>query len=240
MQHTKTKSESLREKTLLADPLASLLDPYQVLCKQCGGTIQLSKKAAYDLFHWKNHRKRCNRKLKTTKGKKPKVTKATKSATHCPPASPVANMPLKPEASTSSPFLSGRSLRTPPLVSDSDEDPDLRSERSSEVHSPAMPSRPIPTQSPPPISRLSLDPVETYMSRSHRGYVHRSPGLPAETWKNWSWSQLKEPQFAVGDREDVDLEIEEDERSERDVDFFNAWDSISPRGTEVEKHDRSF
>ena len=73
MERKKTHAERARELTILNDPLANLLSPYFVECKQCKKKIKLSSKSAYDTFHWRNHRARCLRTSKK-KGKKPKLS----------------------------------------------------------------------------------------------------------------------------------------------------------------------
>lgn len=70
MKRTKTSAERTRELSILNDPLANLLSPDYVECKQCRKKIKLSSKSAYDTFHWRNHRKRCIKSFKK-KGKQP-------------------------------------------------------------------------------------------------------------------------------------------------------------------------
>jgi hypothetical protein len=75
MKPTKTPAERARESSILSDPLANLLSPDYVECKQCKKRIKLSSKSAYDTFHWRNHRKRCVKTFKK-KGKQPQTTGA--------------------------------------------------------------------------------------------------------------------------------------------------------------------
>jgi len=72
MKSTKTPAERARELSILSDPLANLLSPDYVECKQCKKKIKLSSKSAYDTFHWRNHRKRCVKSFKK-KGKQPQT-----------------------------------------------------------------------------------------------------------------------------------------------------------------------
>lgn len=76
MKPTKTSAERTRELSILSDPLANLLSPDYVECKQCRKKIKLSSKSAYDTFHWRNHRKRCIKSYKK-KGKQPQPSPAT-------------------------------------------------------------------------------------------------------------------------------------------------------------------
>jgi hypothetical protein len=63
----KTTGEWRREQKLLSDPMALVVSPTMVKCRQCNREIKLSMKCAYDNFHWKTHRDRC---IKATKKKK--------------------------------------------------------------------------------------------------------------------------------------------------------------------------
>lgn len=56
---TQSTSETARERYLKEDPLALVLSPSSVECRQCKRKIKLSSKSAYDPFHWRNHRTRC-------------------------------------------------------------------------------------------------------------------------------------------------------------------------------------
>lgn len=56
---TQSTSERARERYLKQDPLAIVLSPSSVECRQCKRKIKLSSKSAYDPFHWRNHRARC-------------------------------------------------------------------------------------------------------------------------------------------------------------------------------------
>ena len=73
---TQSVSEKARERYLRQDPLAIVLSPSSVECRQCKRKIKLSSKSAYDPFHWRNHRARC---IKAHNNQKPKV-KATVSS----------------------------------------------------------------------------------------------------------------------------------------------------------------
>lgn len=66
-------SERARERYLKQDPLALVLSPSSVECRQCKRKIKLSSKSAYDPFHWRNHRTRC------TKAHRRKASKASAS-----------------------------------------------------------------------------------------------------------------------------------------------------------------
>lgn len=57
-----------RERQLRADPYVVVLSPEEVRCKLCSNSIKLSKKSAYDSYHWMTHRKRCLDKQKKTGG----------------------------------------------------------------------------------------------------------------------------------------------------------------------------
>lgn len=63
----KTTGEWRRKQKLLSDPMAMVISPTMVKCRQCNREIKLSMKCAYDNFHWKTHRDRC---IKATKKKK--------------------------------------------------------------------------------------------------------------------------------------------------------------------------
>jgi len=211
MKPTKTPAERARELTITSDPLANLLSPDYVECKQCKKKIKLSSKSAYDTFHWRNHRKRCVKSFKR-KGKQPQYTAAVVPS---PVASQINISRNRPPKSPSTLVMS-RSPKTPPLISDNEED--HRSELSSEAQSP-LASHSI--QSPPPSAPYYDYNVQDYLGRSHPGYVPRQPAR--HSWctstganlQNWSWSQLKPSRFDTakhshgGDGEDDDLSIEE-------------------------------
>lgn len=242
MERKKTHAERARELTILNDPLANLLSPYFVECKQCKKKIKLSSKSAYDTFHWRNHRARCLRTSKK-KGKKPKLSNVASvgclvdatvlNVTHIkdlsfkqspPPPTHPKPTPLKTASLFSSPISttapsipSRRSPRTPPLISDSEDDQDRRSEQSSEVRSPTITSPSIPSiHSPTTVSSYEYN-VHDYMARSHPGLVPRHATATAENsnWRAWSWAQLKPPQFstatsaAYDDNDDID-ELDDD------------------------------
>lgn len=85
---------------------------------------------------------------------------------------------------------------TPPLVTDSEDD--RRSEPSSKVQSPAVPTSPL--QRSPPVRAYTVDDadprLEEYMLRSHPECVQALPA--ADHGRNWSWAQLKQrPHFAA-------------------------------------------
>ena len=114
-------------------------------------------------------------------------------------------------------FVTARSPKTPPLISDNEED--HRSELSSEAQSPLMASHSMPSiQSPPPASYYDYN-VEDYLGRSHPAYVPRQPAR--HSWctstgaslQNWSWSQLKPSRFDTikhnSGGDDDNLSIEE-------------------------------
>ncbi|KIM44685.1 hypothetical protein M413DRAFT_359680 [Hebeloma cylindrosporum] len=65
----KSTGEYKREQKLLSDPMALVVSPTMVKCRQCNREIKLSMKCAYDNFHWKTHRERC---VKASKKKKKK------------------------------------------------------------------------------------------------------------------------------------------------------------------------
>lgn len=214
MKPTKTPAERTRELSILSDPLANLLSPDYVECKQCKKKIKLSSKSAYDTFHWRNHRKRCIKSFKK-KGKQPQTTGAVTPSLVLSHTNFVRN--TKPPKSPST-LVTSRSPKTPPLISDDEED--HRSELSSEAQSPLMASHPMPPSQSPPSARYYDYNVQDYLGRSHPGYVPRQPAR--HSWctstgaslQNWSWSQLKPSRFDTakhnsgGDGEDDDLSIE--------------------------------
>jgi hypothetical protein len=53
-----------REEQLRSDPHVDVLGPEEVKCLLCGSTIKLSKKSAYDSYHWVTHKKRCIERMK--------------------------------------------------------------------------------------------------------------------------------------------------------------------------------
>ena len=112
-----------------------------------------------------------------------------------------------------------RSPKTPPLISDNEED--HRSELSSEAQSPLMSSHSMPSfPNPPSVPYYDYN-VQDYLGRSHPGYVSRQPARRSwcsstgATLQNWSWSQLKPSRFDTtkqsrgGDADDDDLSIGE-------------------------------
>jgi len=172
---------------------------------------QAPSKSAYDTFHWRNHRKRC---VKSFKRKGKHVGGLPQS-----PAASQTNFLRNKRHPKSTTLVTPRSPKTPPLISDNEED--HRSELSSEAQSPITANHSIPSvQSPPPAPYYDYN-VQDYLGRSHPGYVPRQPAR--HSWctstgaslQNWSWSQLKPSRFDTakhsrgGDGEDDDLSIEE-------------------------------
>jgi hypothetical protein len=130
---------------------------------------------------------------------------------------------MKPLEGSSTPV--SRGPKTPPLISDNEED--HRSELSSEAQSPLMVSQSMPTiRNPPSIPYFDYN-VQEYLGRSHPGYVPRH--TTSHSWcttsspnpQNWSWSQLKPSRFSTinhddeDDGEDDDLSVEESLDAER-------------------------
>ncbi|PPQ67873.1 hypothetical protein CVT25_010312 [Psilocybe cyanescens] len=189
MNTVKTPAERTREKALLSDPLANLLSPSCVECKQCKKKIKLSSKSAYDTFHWRNHRARCLKMIK-------KKMKAT-------PSRRTVSSPLKAasttKTSTKDPEPEPRRMQTPPLIDISDSEED--SINSPAIQSPQSPQSPQlrSSPSPPPFSiylgqsRMAST-LDDYILRSHPECTQQTRALSYH-WQNWSWSQLKEPHF---------------------------------------------
>ncbi|PPQ76248.1 hypothetical protein CVT26_008283 [Gymnopilus dilepis] len=180
----KTPAERARENFLLNDPLALVLGPSYVECRQCNKKIKLSSKSAFDTFHWRNHRARC---VKATK----KKAKA---------ASPVLNFrrppstPYRPPRSPI-PRPTRRDSGTPPSLDISDSEEEHRSELSAEPQSPpyAMSSSPLSIQSPLE-TRQSDATLDDYMLRFHPDCFHKTRSS-TDHWQTWSWSRLKQPHF---------------------------------------------
>ncbi|KDR80690.1 hypothetical protein GALMADRAFT_135815 [Galerina marginata CBS 339.88] len=202
MDLMKTPAERAREKTLLNDPLALVLNPSLVECKQCHKKIKLSSKSAFDTFHWRNHRARCLRtiKKKKTKGILPPLTRR-----------PIPT-PLKAATTPRPPHPEPRKSKTPPLIDISDSEEERRSEQSPEAQSPpsTLPWSPFAIQTPPDI-RHSDAFLDDYILRSHPECFQRATPL-SDHWQSWSWSQLKEPHFPPSAyNQDDDLEYDEDD-----------------------------
>jgi hypothetical protein len=116
-------------------------------------------------------------------------------------------------------LITPRSPKTPPLISDNEED--HRSELSSEAQSPLMASHSVPSIQTPSSAPYYHYNVQDYLGRSHPGYVPRQPVRHSRctstgvTLQNWSWSQLKPSRFDTakhgpgGEGEDDDLSIDE-------------------------------
>ncbi|KAF8906250.1 hypothetical protein CPB84DRAFT_1770356 [Gymnopilus junonius] len=177
MDAMKTPAERARENVLLNDPLALVLNPSYVECRQCNKKIKLSSKSAFDTFHWRNHRARC---IKMAKKKAKTVTTAHRLVS-------------SPHKTTTSP--SPRNSNTPPLIDISDSEEERRSEQSAEAQSPpyTIPSSPLSIQSPLDIRHTDTI-LDDYMLRSHPD-CFRKVRPSSDHWQTWSWSQLKEPHF---------------------------------------------
>ncbi|KAF8159490.1 hypothetical protein B0H34DRAFT_406247 [Crassisporium funariophilum] len=180
-------AERAREKGLKDDPLALVISPSQVQCRQCKKLIKLSSKSAYDPFHWRNHRTRCV-KLSKAKAKMTKKPSAPKSSSSSPAHQTASNRPLRIAASPGE----TRSVKTPPLTSDSEDD--RRPERFVESHSPLGRSYASSSQSPTPATPQPGFSTNKYI---HPDYVRRPGSVSVGHWQSWSWSQLKPRQFSV-------------------------------------------
>lgn len=53
-----------REMELRKDPFICILSRDQVQCRQCGRKIKLSSNSAFDPSHWRQHRRRCDRRYR--------------------------------------------------------------------------------------------------------------------------------------------------------------------------------
>ncbi|KAF8966356.1 hypothetical protein BDZ97DRAFT_706407 [Flammula alnicola] len=221
MELIKTPAEREREKSLLEDPYARVINPSFVQCRQCLKKIKLSSKSAYDTFHWRNHRARCIRAMK-------KKLKA--AATPMAPRRRVLATASPKNTASPRPLYETKRPITPPLVSDSDED--QRSERSAETQSPttsASPLFPDPSALTPHIGYSDPSNIDEYLLRSHPECVQSArPIHVGDHGRNWSWSQLKQPHFAAapvryadgdnddGEDEDESMSVSQDHIADAD------------------------
>jgi len=191
---TKSVSERARERYLKQDPLAIVLSPSSIECRQCKRKIKLSSKSAYDPFHWRNHRARC------IKAHKPKV-KAMGPGSKASTSKKILTPPLSPRLPS---LDKGSPMQTPPLISDCEDDR-VSDHFGEHANSPIVP---LPSESfakqGSPLTSPSLlvnTMFDDYLRRSHPDYSQPATTSfqPAGRWRNWSWSQLEQPRFPVGD-----------------------------------------
>ncbi|KAJ3538940.1 hypothetical protein NMY22_g4956 [Coprinellus aureogranulatus] len=175
-----TPAESARERKLRADPLANVLNATAVECRGCGVKIKLSNKMAFDPIHWESHRKRCLKRSKKKRGVMHSMRDGSPSSVESvPQAEPC---PARPSLQVP------RTLRTP--------EP---SDRTS--HSPSPPISPSFIHHHPEVTEIrqtapSGKPIVYFIPRPYRPPTPGS-GVPGATgdWREWSFSQLKMPDF---------------------------------------------
>ncbi|KAF8817400.1 hypothetical protein BYT27DRAFT_6809986 [Phlegmacium glaucopus] len=208
-------SERARERYLKGDPLALVLSPSSVECRQCKRKIKLSSKSAYDPFHWRNHRTRC------MKAYKRKVKAMKKTSTFKKSWTPPLSASLHKDSL----------MHTPPLISDCDDD--CLSDRSGELELANSPTTPSTSFAPPKqefsLAYSSVDAMfNDYLRRSHPDYAQPPVSVPsAGRWRDWSWSQLKPPLFPVADDDNYDDDMDEDLPDSFDIFLRAAAFSLS-------------
>lgn len=108
-------------------------------------------------------------------------------------------------------------MNTPPLISDREDD-----RVSDHLAGGEHANSPTPSTSesfaPSPKQEFSFTSLNTtfndYLRRSHPDYAQPTatsfqPQAAAGRWRNWSWSQLEQPRFPVGD-DNYDDNVDED------------------------------
>jgi hypothetical protein len=117
----------------------------------------------------------------------------------------------------------GSPIHTPPLISDREDDR-LSSDHvagGGELANSPTPSTPaesfapsLKQESPFTHSSSSLNTTfNEYLRRSHPDYAQpeaTSFQTAAGRWRNWSWSQLEQPRFPVGDDDNYDDNMDDD------------------------------
>lgn len=128
-------------------------------------------------------------------------------------------------------------MHTPPLISDGEDDRVSDHFASGEHANSPTPSTspesfaPSPKQGSPFTYRPSNTTFNDYLRRSHPDYAQpeaTSFQLATGRWRNWSWSQLEQPRFPVGDDDNYDDNVDEDplDPFELSSDIFR-WTSAS-------------
>ena len=113
---------------------------------------------------------------------------------------------MTPPSSPRLPSLNKDSpIHTPPLISD------LEDDRVSSDHVTVAGGEHTnsPTPSTPADFAPSLNDLNfyEYLHRSHPGYQASATSFQPGQWRNWSWSQLEQPKFPVGDDDNYDDKI---------------------------------
>jgi hypothetical protein len=112
----------------------------------------------------------------------------------------------------------GSPIHTPPLISDCEDDRVSSDQFGEHANSPT----PSPSESFAPSSKQDCLPFtyssslntifNDYLRRSHPDYTQPTTTSfqpAAGRWRNWSWSQLEQPRFPVGD-DNYDDNMDED------------------------------
>ncbi|KAF8892230.1 hypothetical protein BD779DRAFT_100658 [Infundibulicybe gibba] len=169
-------AEKAREKKLRDDPMADVLGPLFVDCRNCGKRIKLSSKSSYDTFHWRTHRERCLKKQRAQK-QRARTQKSSPPSRHSSlgalerPKSPIVTPPNHESLSEPHQIASGSHDKLPTFT-------------------------PNPS-APKTLVRPSSD-FEEYLRLSHRRQVRPMRPGPSGHWQDWSWSQLVPPKFMTG------------------------------------------
>ncbi|KAF8075106.1 hypothetical protein FPV67DRAFT_614174 [Lyophyllum atratum] len=160
-----SSAEKAREKKLRDDPMAIVIGPLYVDCRQCGTRIKLSTKSLYDGCHWRTHRSRCLRRRS---------------------AAPKKQTPKAQILASPKPSQVPKERRTPPVSGHKEATPEC------EVLLRSPPPTPPYSTPPRPVPRTPDAIFSEYVLRSH-GKKHIPPTLTH--WQDWSWSQLLLPRF---------------------------------------------
>ena len=117
----------------------------------------------------------------------------------------------------------GSPIRTPPLISDREDDR-ISSDRFAGVEQANSPPPSTPAESFAPSPKQDLPITHSssslnttfndYLRRSHPDYAQSAASTSfqpaAGRWRNWSWSQLEQPRFPVGDDDSYDDNMDDD------------------------------